>query len=117
MCKEMSSWKLVINALYYAREKDPLSLNPSSDMRDFWDYVMRASESIKRNDICVYDDRYSLENVLWNDNMFVHIDKDIVRLSDTVNSSDIDRVNEYYDPGIRLKFNEIFNEAYASVEG
>ena len=116
MCKEMSSWKLVVNALYYARGKDPLSLGLSSGKRHFWDYVLKASESIKRNDICVYDDRYSLENVLWNDNMFVHIERDTVRISNSMSSEDLSRVNEYFDANLRSKLSDIFNEAYSSLE-
>ena len=113
MCKEISPWSFVVNALYFVKDQKPLSLNPRDSMY-FWEYTLIAFEKLKSEiaDICIYADRYSLENVLWNDNLYINIKDDKLSIDKGVN---IKRVNRYLDPDIRERLPKIFVDAYKKL--
>ncbi len=110
MRKAISPWKLVVNALYFVRHEPPLSLDPH-DKRYFWKYTLIASEKLKNNfeDIRIFSDKYSLENVLLNDNLYISVEDDKLCVDDGI---DINSVNKYLDPLIKDKLSDIFREAY-----
>lgn len=114
MCKEINPWNFVVNALYAARDKTPLSLN-SQNTYYFWKYTLIAFKKLRKElrNVCLYLDRHSLENVLWNDNLYIKIEDDTLRIDNKV---DIDIVNEYLDPSVRKKLSKIFLDAYEELE-
>ena len=116
MCEEISPWKFIINGLYCVKDSEPLSLNPE-DKEYFWKYTMLALEKIKteldEDDVCVYADRYSLENVLFNNNLYITINnKNKLALDGNLN---IDSVNKYLNPDLGKKLSDIFKEAYQEL--
>lgn len=113
MCKEISSWKLVVNALFYLPERTPMPLDPQ-DKKYFWRYVLMAAEDLETEfkDIFLYTDKYSLENVLWNDNLYINIKDNSLYLDEGVSKDDIEVINEYLEPNIKNKLPDVFKSAY-----
>lgn len=114
MCKEISPWGFVVNALYFVKGQKPLSLNPK-DEKYFWEYTLIAFEKLKSEieGICVYADRYSLENVLWYDNLYINIKNDNVFIDKSV---DIRSINRNLDADIKKKLPKIFVAAYKELQ-
>lgn len=114
MCNEISPWKFVVNALYSIKGQEPLSLNPD-DKTYFWAYTLIASQTLKEKlaDICVYADRRSLENVLWNDNLYITVKDDKLLIDENV---DIDLVNQYLDDAIKGEIQGAFKNAYTALK-
>ena len=65
----------------------------------------------------MFDDRYSIENVLWNDNLFIKIDGKRVaiaeRLTDNILENDI---NKYLDEDIKSSLPDLIKKAYDELQ-
>jgi len=116
MCKEISPWNFIINALYYVKDKEPLSLNPQ-DKKYFWKFTFISSKFLKKDfeNICLYFDRYDLENVLWNNNLYIEIKDDKLQIDNSIDEKYIRQINEYLNQDIRKRLPEIFNKAYRAL--
>ena len=120
MCREITPWKFVINSLYVIRDKEPLSLNLDDGcQRYFWRFTEIVSDSLRKNlkNVTMFDDRYSIENVLWNDNLFIKIDGQRVaiaeRLTDNILENDI---NKYLDEDIKSSLPDLIKKAYDELQ-
>lgn len=111
---EISTWALVVNALYYLPKNIPMSLN-CNDKEYFWRYLLMAAEEMEKHfpDLRLYTDKGSLENVLYNDNLYINKGDNCVSLDAGVTWRDIDDINEYKPLEITGRFKEIFKDAYA----
>lgn len=115
MTSEISSWKLVVNALFFLPDSTPMSLD-YDNKRYFWEYLLIAAEKLENDfpDLRLYTDKYSLENVLHNDNLYIKMDtKDnSIYLEEGVTEKDIEDINEYIPPVIKTRFPEVFRDAF-----
>lgn len=77
MCKEISSWKLVVNCLYAASE--PISIKD-----DFVNYVSYASKRIRKmgiKGVVVDDNPCKIEGVIYFEDPFITIKNGLVMLA------------------------------------
>lgn len=113
MSRKITPWKLVVNCLYVVGR--PLTIRD-----EFWMYIGIASGKIQNQfgNVTISDDRYSLENVLWYDNLFIKFDKDknTVSLDRKLTDSFVESiVNFGLDDDISKQLPSTIKEAYAGL--
>lgn len=120
MTSEISSWKLVVNALFFLPDRVSMSLDPDNK-RYFWKYLLIAAERLENDfpDLRLYTDKYSLENVLYNDNLYIRRDtkENSIYLDEGITEKDMEDVNEYISSVIKIRFPEVFRDAFLSSCG
>jgi hypothetical protein len=120
MCREITPWKFVINSLYVIRDKEPLSLNLDDGcQRYFWRFTEIVSDSLREHlrNVVIFDDRYSIENVLWNDNLFIKIVGQQVAIAERLTDDILENsINKYLDEDIKKSLPALIEKAYVELQ-
>jgi len=120
MCREITPWKFVINSLYVIRDKEPLSLNLDDGyQRYFWRFTEIVSDSLREHlrNVTIFDDRYSIENVLWNDNLFIKIVGQQVAIAERLTDDILENsINKYLDEDIKKSLPALIEKAYVELQ-
>lgn len=120
MCREITPWKFVINSLYVIRDKEPLSLNLDEGyQRYFWRFTEIVSDHLRKSlkNVTIFDDRYSIENVLWNDNLFIKIVGQQVAIAERLTDNILENsINKYLDEDIKKSLPDLIKKAYGELQ-
>ena len=109
MCRELTSWNLVVNSLFGAER--PIRIEP-----DFWQYILFVSDKLKEeiSKVEIRNDHYSIENVLWYEDPLIIKQGDNIRLNDKYRDESYfsDIVNRGLDEDIKNTLPSLVKKAY-----
>jgi hypothetical protein len=65
----------------------------------------------------MFDDRYSIENVLWNDNLFIKIVGQRVAIAERLTDDILENsINKYLDEDIKKSLPHLIKQAYGELQ-
>ena len=120
MSREITPWKFVVNSLYVIKDEEPLSLNLDDGLQKyFWRFTFLVSDLLRKHlkNVMIFDDRHSIENVLWNNNLFIKIDGQRIVIAERLTYDFLkNNINEYLDNDIKDSLPNLIKMAYDKLQ-